>query len=110
KRMSHTFRREVQAVVDDIVLDIPGVRGGKAFGYPAYKINGRVFAFVGDGVALKLPKSQVKEMIAKGKPFGPFEANGIWQEWLHIELEEPTDYHEHTELFEESIGYVAEKG
>jgi hypothetical protein len=31
--------------------------GGKAFDYPAYKVNGKGFAFLGSaGAAVKLPK------------------------------------------------------
>jgi hypothetical protein len=41
------YRDEVRAALDDLVLGIPGVKGGQAFSYPAYKVNGKVFAFVG---------------------------------------------------------------
>jgi len=38
---------------------------GKAFGYPDYKVNGKIFAFVGErGIALKFPAEQVKALLA----------------------------------------------
>lgn len=97
--------------MDDLLLPMPGVKGGKAFGYPAYKINGKVFCFVGGaGIAIKLPEKRVAELLAGGNAnFSPFEvADGvIWKAWLSIDHDSPAAYAGDVELLEESMLYVA---
>ena len=63
--MELRYRPDVKDVVDGMVLGMPGVKASKAFGHPAYKVNGKIFAFVGiNGIALKLPAQRVQELIA----------------------------------------------
>lgn len=100
-------------IIDDLVLGMPGVKGGKAFGYPAYKVNGKVFAFVGErGVAIKLPESRVNELLNVDPSVQPFEVSDgiIWREWAYIERGEPSDYRQDVTLLEEAVEYVASKG
>jgi hypothetical protein len=33
--------------MDELLLVIPGVKPGSAMGHPGYKVNGKLFAFVG---------------------------------------------------------------
>lgn len=107
------YRPEHKTMMDDLLLDIPGVKGGQAFGYPAYKINGRIFAFVGGrGISIKLPKPRVEELIAEGAPqMQPCEvAEGvIWREWLIINHDDPAAYRDDLTLLEEAAAFVAEK-
>jgi hypothetical protein len=103
---------QVKAIVDDVMSALPGVRLSKAFGYPAYKINGRVFAFVGGrGMAIKLPVNRVQALIGQGAPFAPFEvAQGIiWREWVSLEYDDASAYPQHEDLFTESLAYVASR-
>ncbi len=105
------YNAEYQAVMDEIMNMLPGVKISKAFGYPAYKINGKVFAFVGGAtVALKLPQARVQELITRGAVFAPFEvAEGIiWRNWVSISHENPAHYHQDEPLFIESLQYVVE--
>jgi hypothetical protein len=100
---------EVKAVIDELALAMPGVKGGKAFGYPAYKINGKVFTFVGgSGIAIKLPKARVQALIdqRRGQPFEVVDGV-IWQEWLSITHADAQNYHADLELLEESMAFVA---
>ena len=66
-----------KAVLDGLLLGMPGVKASKAFGYPAYKVNGRVFAFVGTGVSIKLPAPRVQELIATHPDMKPFEVADV---------------------------------
>ena len=99
-----------KANMDELLLVMPGVKGGKAFGYPAYKINGKVFAFVGGtGISLKLPAQRARALIDSHpdvmRVFEP--ADGIiWKEWLTIQRESPQDYEQDVPLFEESVEFV----
>ncbi len=98
-----------KAVIDGLVIGMPGVKSGKAFGHAAYKVNGKIFSFIGDtGVMLKLPKSRVQHLIDTQPEMKPCEvAPGIiWKEWLTIERSSPDEYEQDIELFEESIQFV----
>jgi hypothetical protein len=95
--------------MDGLLLGMPGVKASKAFGYPAYKVNGRVFAFVGTGVSIKLPASRVQELIAANPAMKTFEVgNGVvWREWVSIQRPKSEDYAQDINLFEESLQFVA---
>jgi hypothetical protein len=104
------YREDVRAALDDLVLDIPGVKGGKAFSYPAYKVNGKVFAFVGGGgIALKLPIERVRRLIGSEPAYRPFEVTDgiIWKSWLSIDRADVEDYRAELPLIEEAIAFVA---
>ena len=100
----HKHNPANKAVLDGLLLGMPGVKASKAFGYPAYKVNGRVFAFVGTGVSLKLPATRVQELIAAyPRHATPFEvAEGVvWREWVSIQRPDSEDYAQDVDLFEE---------
>ena len=97
-----------KAKIDEMLLVMPGVKGGKAFGYPAYKINGKVFAFVGNtGIAIKLPATRVAELL-DGHTFKPFEVGDgiVWREWLSIQRDDFEGYEQDADLFEESVEFL----
>ena len=109
-KMDPNYRPEAKALLDKMLLRIPGVQSAKAFGYPAYKINGKVFAFVGKtGIGVKLPEERVRELVAAGGAMLPFEpAEGIaWREWVSVEVSDVALYRNYERLFEESIQFVA---
>jgi len=96
--------------IDEMVLAMPGVTSGKMFGYPGYKIKGKVFAFVGDeGIGIKLPEDRVNELVGSAPHFAPFEpAPGkVWKEWISIDRETSAAYEKDRALIEESIRFVA---
>ncbi len=103
---------EHKAMLDSLLLGMPGVKASKSWGYPSYKINGRIFAFVGGpGIAIKLPEARVKALIGdqpEYKPFQPTEGT-VWREWLSIDREQSEDYAQDIDLLEESALYVAER-
>ncbi|MBZ0279096.1 MAG: MmcQ/YjbR family DNA-binding protein [Anaerolineae bacterium] len=108
--MEAKYQADVKAMMDEMVLGMPGVKGGKAFGYPAYKVAGKVFAFVGGkGISLKLPEARVQELIAGAGDIKPFEvADGIvWKAWVSIEHADAAAYEQDVALIEESVGFVA---
>jgi hypothetical protein len=97
-----------KAKMDEMLLVMPGVKASKAFGYPAYKINGKVFAFVGSkGIAIKLPAARVNALI-DGKTLKPFEVGDghVWREWVSIQREASEDYEQDAGLFEESVEFL----
>ncbi len=98
----------IKAKIDELLLVMPGVKASKAFGHPAYKINGKIFAFVGDkGISIKLPVARVQALI-DGKVMRPFEvAEGyVWKEWISIQRDSSEDYEQDVDLFEESVEFL----
>jgi predicted DNA-binding protein (MmcQ/YjbR family) len=110
--MDINYRDDHKQVLDELLLPMPGVQGGKAFGYPAYKVNGKVFAFVGGGgIALKLPPERVAALLAEQGAYQPFEpaAGRVWKQWISIDRDRSPDYRTDLPLMEESHGFVAEQ-
>ncbi len=109
--MADNFREDVKGTLDKLVLDMPGVIVGKAFGYPAYKVRGKVFAFVGgDGIAIKLPEKTVQDLIDThdfAVPFSPAEGI-VWKQWVSIAHDDANDYRERIDLIEDAVQFVGE--
>jgi hypothetical protein len=98
-------------VMDELLLNIPFVKGGQAFGYPAYKNQTKTFCFVGgDGISIKLSKEKIVDLIEQFDAFHPFyPAEGIlWKGWVSIVYENSDDYRQHLDLYEESVDFVSE--
>jgi hypothetical protein len=107
---SSTFNPAIKTVVDEM-LTMPGIKAGSAFGYPAYKINGKVFAFVGEkGLMLKLPAGRIQSALEQHPSASILEVQpGVfWREWLHFQDENPQDLRHYLGLVEESLAYVGQ--
>lgn len=107
----HPYDPEIKAVLDGLLLPMPGVQPGKMFGHLAYGVGGKMFAFLLDkGIAIKLPKPTVQSLI-DGNTFVPFKPDGvrIWPEWLSI-YRDANGYAQDEPLFRQSVEYVLETG
>lgn len=111
--MDTSFRQDIVDVLDALLLEMPGVKRGKIFGFPGYKVGGKVFTAVGgDALGVKLPAARVADLIASDDPaMQPFEvAEGtVWKEWLSIKRDDAEAYRGDVALFEESAQYVGGK-
>jgi len=108
--MDTRYRDDVKDFLDELLLPIPGVKDGKAFGYPAFKVNGKIFMFVGgDGVSVKIPRARMADVMASDEAISQFSPGGntVWKEWVTIVRETAEDYAQDLNLFEESVEYVA---
>jgi hypothetical protein len=108
--MRTNFSAAHKAIIDDITSAMPGVKVGKAFGYPAYKVGGKVFCFIGEsGIALKLPPEQVQALIVAHDTMTVFQPTEgiIWKSWVSIDRENAADHHQDVDLLEEAMQYVA---
>ena len=107
--MMNAFNPHHKTALDKLLLRMPHVAAGKAFGYPAYKANGTVFAFVeAAGIALKLPEARIRELVAAKRPMKWFEPvkGMIWGEWAFIQRTKSNDYWQDLALFEEAIHFA----
>ena len=101
---------DYKARIDELLLVMPGVKGGKAFGCPAYKVNNKVFAFVRrKEIGIKLPAARVASLIAAYPDvMGTFEPGRgiVWKEWLTIRRDDVQDYEQDVSLLEEAVEFV----
>jgi TfoX/Sxy family transcriptional regulator of competence genes len=102
------FNEKHREVLDEMLLDIPGVKAGKMFGLPGYYAGGKLFACVWeDGVSIKLPEEvRVKMLKRKGvEPFVPIEGRPM-KEWVLVNRENSRDYLKYEDVFIASVEYV----
>jgi len=103
-----TFDPAIKEALDAFLLDNPEVEPGKAFGMPAYYINGKMFAGVfNDGATVKLPPEMVPETLEREgiSEFTPMEGRKM-KNWLIIRREDPADYIKERKLFDAAFDYV----
>ncbi|MEZ4667616.1 MAG: hypothetical protein R3E39_06825 [Anaerolineae bacterium] len=99
-----------KARMNELQFAVPGMKGEKAFGCPAYKVNDKFFAFVRrQEVALKLPIMRVAQFIAKNPDvmvaFQP--GRGIaWKQWVSIRRHNASGYEQDLPLIDEAIEFV----
>ena len=109
------FNQEVKSVVDEILLQFPGVVEGQMFGYPAYYLNKKMVACVyEDGVGLKVPETTATELLEKAHItyFQPLGRRKM-REWIQIDHTDPQDFLQDQSIFEASVNYLrslTEKG
>ena len=103
------FNQNHKAVLDELFLELPNVRPGKMFGYPAYYAGKKLsICVVGDGVGLKLPESTANRLLEEDPNITPFQPLGRrkMREWVQINLDDPNGLANYTDVFDESIAYV----
>lgn len=108
--MQSGYREDVKAVLDAMTTHMPGVVPGQAFGYPAYKVNGRVFAFVGGkGIALKLGVARAAQVIQTHSQAGPFfpVEDRVWRAWVSLDHDDASAYQADEALILEALAFVA---
>ena len=103
------FNRNHKEVLDDILLQIPGVDAGRMFGYPAYYIDKKMFACIyGDGVGIKVPEHVADSMVGREGivRFQPMGRKPM-KEWVQINRVHSDDYRNDLEILKLSIEYVS---
>jgi hypothetical protein len=99
------FKPEHEAALHQLLKDNPLAKPGKMFGYPAYKVNGKLAVGLHDaGIVAKVGTARAKALI--GQPgisaFEPMEGRA-WKDWVLL----TGDFEKHRALFDEAVHYVA---
>lgn len=106
------FNPSFKSVLDEMLLDLPGVRSGKMFGYPAYYAGEKLsICLVGNGVGLKLPAARVQAILSEDHSTSPFQPLGRpkMREWLQLNPSRAEDLHAYLPLMEESLQFVLDQ-
>jgi predicted DNA-binding protein (MmcQ/YjbR family) len=97
-----------KTVLDKMMLGLPGVEAGQMFGYPSYKIGGKVFAsLMEDGVAIKLPDEGVKALLEHDN-VTPFTRMGrTMRQWVLVSVDDAAELDSYRPYFEQALAFVA---
>ncbi len=102
------FGPKHKAVLDSLLLGLPGVVEGKIFGYPTYYINKKLFACIyGEGVGVKVPEELANELLLECHitPFQPM-GKPKMREWIQINRKRSPDYQKDLDIFQASLNFV----
>jgi hypothetical protein len=98
-----------KALIDALLLKLPGVSAKKINGLDAYFVSDKMFACIsGKGMGIRLPVAVATELQFSRENVVPFMPAGTasTREWIQIDRENAADYEQDLELFRESIAFV----
>jgi hypothetical protein len=97
-----------KALIDAVLLKLPGVVGKKISTLDGYFVNDRMFACIsGEGVGLRLPAATATELQFSRDNVVPFQPGGASsREWIQINRADAADYEKDLELFRAALEHV----
>ncbi len=98
-----------RALIDALLLKLPGVSARKINGLDAYFVADKMFACIsGNGIGLRLPVATATELQFSRENVVPFQPGGMasTREWIQIDRAEAADYEKDLELFQASLDFV----
>lgn len=98
-----------KALIDALLLKLPGVSARKINGLDAYFVSDKMFACIsGNGVGLRLPTATATELQFSRGNVMPFQPGGMasTREWIQIDRENAAEYEKDLELFQASLEFV----
>ena len=99
----------VETAMNSIMGEISGVEFGRMFGYPGYKVNGKLAVGLHQqGVVAKVGRDRAQALIGQDglRPFEP-QPGRVWRDWVLVSETSPGNYQKHKALFEEATRYIA---
>ncbi len=102
-----------KALIDALLLKLPGVSTKRIGGLDAYLVSDRMFACIsGDGVGLRLPAATATELQFSWGNVVPFQPGGMvsTREWIQINRADATEYEKDLDLFRASLEFVKATG
>ena len=98
-----------KALIDAVLLQLPGVSARKISDLDAYFVNDKMFACIsGNGVGLRVPAASATELQFSRSDVVPFQPRGMssTREWVQIDRADAADYEKDLELFRTSLEFV----
>jgi hypothetical protein len=98
-----------RALLDALLLPLPGVVAGTLFGVPAYSVRRKVFACLyGGAVAVKVPESLARSLAGQSQ-IAPFQPMGRprMREWVEIRRATPEAYRQDAQTLRAAYDHVA---
>ena len=98
-----------KALIDALLLKLPGASARKISGLDAYFVSDKMFDCIsGGGVGLRLPAAIATELQFSRGDVVPFKPGGMAssREWIQIDRAEAAEYEKDLELFQASLDFV----
>ncbi len=98
-----------KALIDALLLKLPGVSARKINNLDAYFVGDRMFACIhGNAIGLRLPVATATDLQFSRGEVVPFQPGGmaVSREWVQIECAEAADYEKDLPLFQASLEFV----
>ena len=98
-----------KALIDALLLKLPGVSARKISGLDAYFVSDKMFACIsGRGVGLRLPAATATELQFSRGDVVPFQPGGMasTREWVQIDRADAAEYEKDLDLFQASLEFV----
>ena len=98
-----------KALIDALLLKLPGVSARKINGLDAYFVSDKMFAcIIGKGIGLRLPVATATELQFSRGNVMPFQPGGMssTREWIQIDRDDAAEYEKDLELFQASLEFV----
>ena len=98
-----------KALIDALLLKLPGVSARKINGLDAYFVSDKMFACISSGgVGLRLPAAIATELQFSRDNVVPFQPGGMaaTREWIQIDRADAAEYEQDLELFRASLEFV----
>ncbi|MGA7951086.1 MAG: hypothetical protein WCA45_13120 [Thiobacillaceae bacterium] len=98
-----------KALIDALLLKLPGVSTKRIGGLDAYLVSDKMFACIsGEGVALRLPAATATELQFSWGNVVPFQPGGMvsTREWIQINRADAAEYEKDLDLFQASLEFV----
>jgi len=98
-----------KALIDAVLLKLPGVSAKKINGLDAYYVSDRMFACIsGHGIGLRLPVATATDLQFSRDNVVPFQPGGMasTREWVQIDRAEAAEYEKDLPLFQASLEFV----
>ena len=98
-----------KALLDALLLTLPGVSARTINGLDAYFVTDKMFACIsGNGVGLRLPATTATELQFSRDNVVPFQPGGMasTREWIQIDRADAADYELDLPLFQASLAFV----
>jgi len=98
-----------KAVLDSLLLKIPGVAAGEMTGLPAYFVGKKMFVCICNrGVGIRLSASEAADLLFSMANVFAFQPRGIpaTREWIQLNHENAGDYEKDLPIFQASIEFV----
>ncbi|MGH8764725.1 MAG: hypothetical protein ACRET8_03320 [Burkholderiales bacterium] len=98
-----------KALIDALLLKLPGVAAKKINDMDAYFVGDRMFACIsGNAVGLRVPVATATELQFSRANVVPFQPGGVTisREWVQIVRDDAAEYEKDLELFKSSLDFV----
>lgn len=99
---------DLAILLASMLQDLPRVSVKKHFGHASFLAGKKVFAFIrGEGVAVKLPKEKIQELVNKKNATPLVMGKRVMKEWVVIRHKSLSEYKKDLNLFKEAVAFVS---